>query len=119
MADSARRPLPAPRPYGVRSAVARPVYGARPAIRPAASGAGLGGALGAIGGTLGCLLCLAAIGALGLFACLIAITAYAKQFLDAYKRVEGISGAYGQAQVGLVLLFASLFYTIVCRMQRC
>ncbi|CAF0764034.1 unnamed protein product [Adineta steineri] len=116
MSDSARRPLPAPRPYGTR---ARPVMVARP-IRPVATGAGsagLGGALGAIGGTLGCLLCLAAIGALGLFACLIAITAYAKQFLDAYKRVEGISGV-GRMDVGVILLFASLFYTLICRIKR-
>lgn len=65
---------PGVRPYGVT-----PVPGAF----GAGAGAGaLGGALGAIGGTLGCLLCLAAIGALGLFACVIAITAYASKYFD-------------------------------------
>ncbi|UJR31430.1 hypothetical protein I4U23_018923 [Adineta vaga] len=116
--DAARRPLPPPRPYGARTAIPRPVYGARPGIAPAAGGAALGGALGAIGGTLGCLLCLAAIGALGLFSCVVAITAYTKQFLDEFKRVEGVSGAFVQAQIGFVLLFTSLFYTLISRMQR-
>ncbi|CAF1250592.1 unnamed protein product [Adineta ricciae] len=120
MSDAARRPLPPPRPYGVRPSVARPVYGARPVVAPGAGlgAAGLGGALGAIGGTLGCLLCLAAIGALGLFSCVVAITAYTKQFLDKYKQVEGVNGALAQAQIGVAILLISLFYTFVSRMQR-
>lgn len=40
-----------------------------------------------------------------------------EQFLDAFQRVNGLSGASGM-QVGLVILLASLFYTILCRMQR-
>ena len=95
-----------------------------PPPMPYAAGAGaataaLGGALGALGGTLGCLLCLSAIAALGLFSCVVALTAYASQFLDKYKQVEGISGALGQAQIGCVLLLASLVYVIFSRMQRC
>ena len=123
MSYAARRPFPPSRPYSVRP---RPIgtrpYGTRP-LAPAGGFAGgasaLGGALGALGGTLGCLLCLAAIGALGLFSCVVALTAYAKQFLDKYKQLYGLnSGADGQLQLGVMLLFASLFYTIVCRMQR-
>lgn len=113
------RPLPPPRPYGVRPTIARPVYGAAPvAGATSAAGAGaLGGALGALGGTLGCLLCLAAIGALGLFACVIAITAYTKQFLDAFERANNINGA-GQLHLGLTLVIASLFYALISRLQR-
>ncbi len=103
--------------------------------RPVAVGsANLGGALGAIGGTLACLLCLAAIGALGLFACVIALAVYTSKyenfyfyeliefflgkFLNAYKTANLINGGPGQPEIGFVLLFASLFYAIVCRMQR-
>ncbi|CAF1180084.1 unnamed protein product [Rotaria magnacalcarata] len=143
MSSAIRRPTPTPRPYGIRPTPyggARAYGGTRPyssvrpygsvrpyrSVRPPPPGAGglgggsaaLSGALGALGGTLGCLLCLAAIGALGLFACCIALAAYAKKFLNAYKQAELISGADGQIQIGFMLLFASLFYTIVCRIQR-
>ncbi|CAF2678352.1 unnamed protein product [Rotaria sp. Silwood2] len=115
-----------PRPYKVRRAIPPRPYGVRPMrplpppmVSPGVGGAALGGALGALGGTLGCLLCLSAIAALGLFSCVVAITAYAKQFLDSYRQVEGLNSALGQAQMGFMLLLASLFYIIVCRMQRC
>ncbi|UJR15249.1 hypothetical protein I4U23_002204 [Adineta vaga] len=90
MSYASRRP--APRPYGSRPRpmIARPVVGVAPGI---------------------------AIGALGLFACVIAITAYTKQFLDEFKRVEGVSGV-GQLETGVVILLASLFYTMFCRIQR-
>ncbi|CAF1302037.1 unnamed protein product [Rotaria magnacalcarata] len=127
MSSVPRRSFAPSRPFGVRSdriPVPRPYYGARPRVRPVVSpGIGgssgaMAGALGALGGTLGCLLCLAAIGALGLFACVIALAAYAKQFLTQYKKIEDISGGLVQAQIGLSLLFVSLFYTIICRIQR-
>ncbi|CAF1336462.1 unnamed protein product [Rotaria sordida] len=117
--------FPGRRPY-----VRRPIPIRRPPLRPivvpgaaAGSGAGgaaaIGGVLGALGGTLGCLLCLSAIAALGLFACVVALTAYARRFLDAYRTVEGLNAAHAQFQIGFTLLLASLFYIIVCRMQRC
>ncbi|CAF3307827.1 unnamed protein product [Rotaria sp. Silwood2] len=132
MSSAPRRLLPRPRSFGVRTILPpRPYYGKKRAFGSVGSagsagsvgsvGAGasvLGGALGALGGTLGCLLCLSAIAALGLFSCVVALTAYAKQFLDAYKTVEGISGGAEQLHIGFILLFTSLFYIIVCRMQR-
>ena len=105
------------RPDALQGGPMQPAFKAMQPPRDQAGGALLGGALGALGGTLGCLLLLAAIGALGLFSCIVAITAYAKQFLDNYKTVEGLNGA-GQTQIAFMLLFASLVYTIICRIQR-
>ncbi|CAF3352452.1 unnamed protein product [Rotaria socialis] len=114
MSSVPRRSSAPSRPFGVRQNC-----GVRQ-VSPGTGGSSgaLAGALGALGGTLGCLLCLAAIGALGLFACVIALAAYAKQFLTQYKKAEGINGGLVQAQIGLSLLFASLFYTIIFRIQR-
>ncbi|CAF4485441.1 unnamed protein product [Rotaria socialis] len=107
MSSVPRRSSAPSRPFGVRyrTPVPRPYYGARTGVRQVSPGTGgssgaLAGALGALGGTLGCLLCLAAIGALGLFACVIALAAYAKQFLTQYKKAEGINGGLVQAQIG-------------------
>ena len=124
------------RPFGARPYGVAPV---RAGGFGSSAGAGaLGGALGAIGGTLGCLLCLSALGALGLFSCVVAITAYTsktlqsllhihharslifhlEQFLDAFKTANGISDGAVEMQMGLVVLLASLFYTILSRIQR-
>jgi len=116
----AGRPSLPPRPYGPRPYGPRPFRGVGPPIGGLAAGAGagaLGGALGALGGTLGCLLCLAAIGALGLFACVVAITAYTKQLLNIYKRINGQNSA-ADMQIGLVVLCASLFFAFACRIMR-
>jgi hypothetical protein len=42
---------------------------------------------------------------------------FLEQFLNKYKTVNGINGSE-QLQIASILLFASLFYAIVCRMQR-
>ncbi|CAF0882452.1 unnamed protein product [Didymodactylos carnosus] len=122
-----------PRPYGARGAYgvpSRPVYGARtpfrpygPTVGPVSGGFGpgsaglgaLGGTLGALGGTLGCLLCLAAIGALGLFATVVAITAYANEFLHEYKIVTQASSAILGTNVGINILLAASFLIIFTR----
>jgi len=118
MSYASRPVVSAPRPYGSRPGV--PAGGPLGGGLAAGAGAGaLGGALGALGGTLGCLLCLAAIGALGLFSCVVAITAYTKQYLDRFKQVyPGTGNGAGQMEIATFVLFASLFYSIICRMQR-
>ncbi|CAF2972698.1 unnamed protein product [Rotaria sp. Silwood2] len=77
----------------------------------------LGGALGAISGTFACLLCLSAIAALGLFACVVAITAYTRNFLYQYKEAEELDGAPEQVEIGFILVLVSLSYIIICRMH--
>jgi len=113
-------PRPYYRPYvgpGVRTL--GPVVGGVGPVQAAELGV-LGGTLGALGGTLGCLLCLAAIGALGLFACVIAITAYTKEFLNKYKSANGINNNNfnGAAELSLgvnIMLIASFCYVFASR----
>ena len=42
---------------------------------------------------------------------------FPEQFLNAYKRYEGLNGV-GQMQIGSSLLFISVSYVFLCRLQR-